>query len=132
MIKSFDFVGGGLAWSVGNGRKIRIGVDPWDRCLQQHLLMEGTIQALREAGYYHLHQLAAPIQMVRWGESWIQAEDLGLHSYSTRDLEEYIRLLTRDHILLRDREDILIWNFAPVWIYSKVRIYRPEWNGTRS
>ena len=48
------------------------------------------------------------------------------------DLEEYIRSLTRDHILLRDREDILIWNFAPVCIYSEVRIYRPEWNGTRS
>ena len=71
VIKSFDVIGGGLAWSVGNGRKIRIGEDPWDGCLQQHLLMEDTIQALREAGYYHLHQLAAPIQMVCWGQSWI-------------------------------------------------------------
>ena len=34
------------------------------------------------------------------------------------DLEEYIRSLTRDHILLRDREDILIWNFAPVGTYT--------------
>jgi len=55
VIKSFDVIGGGLAWSVGNGRKIRIGEDPWAGCLQQHLLMEDTIQALREAGYYHLH-----------------------------------------------------------------------------
>ena len=102
MIKSFDVIGGGLSWSVGNGRKIHIREDPWAGCLQQHLLMEDTIQALREAGYYHLHQLAAPIQMVRWGQSWIRAEGLGLDSHSTRDLEEYIRSLTRDHILLKD------------------------------
>ena len=29
VIKSFDVIGGGLAWSVGNGRNIRIGEDPW-------------------------------------------------------------------------------------------------------
>ena len=118
MIKSFDVIGGGLDWSVGNGRKIRIGEDHWAGCLQQHLLMEDTIQALREAGYYHLHQLEAPIQMVHWGQYWIRAKDLGLDAHSTRDLQEYIRSLTRDHILLREREDILIWNFAPAGTYT--------------
>ena len=46
VIKFFDVIGGGLAWSVGNGIKIRIREDPWDGCLQKHILMEDTIQAI--------------------------------------------------------------------------------------
>ena len=46
VIKSFDVIGGGLAWSVGNGRKIHIREDPWAGCLQKHILMEDTIQAI--------------------------------------------------------------------------------------
>ena len=65
VIKFFDVIGGGLSWSVGNGIKVRIGEDPCAGCLQQHLLMEDTFQALRKVGYYHLHQLATPRQMVR-------------------------------------------------------------------
>ena len=34
VVKSFDVIGGGLAWSVRNGRKLRIGEDPWAGCLQ--------------------------------------------------------------------------------------------------
>ena len=33
VIKSFDVIHGGLAWSVENGRKLRIGEDPWDGCI---------------------------------------------------------------------------------------------------
>ena len=118
MIKSFDVIGGGLAWSVRNGRKLRIGVDPWVVCLQQHLLMENTILALRKAGFFYLHQLAAPERLNRWDQSWIRVGDLGFDALVTRDLERYIISLIRDHIILRDREDVLIWDSAPAGNYT--------------
>ena len=90
MVKSFDVIGNGLAWSVGNGRNLRVGEDPWARCDQQHKLLEKTIQALRDSGIFFLHQLAAPEQQVRWAQSWIWAGDLGLAEPETRDLERYI------------------------------------------
>ena len=51
--------------------------------------------------------------MVRWTQSWIQVGDLGFDAPVTRDLERYIGSLTRDHIILRDREDVLIWDSTP-------------------
>ena len=62
MVKSFDVIGDGMAWSIGNGRKIRVGEDPWAGCFEQHILLENTIQELRNADIFFLHQLAAPEQ----------------------------------------------------------------------
>ena len=55
VIKSFDVIGGRLAWSVKNGIKLSIAKDPWVGCLQQHILRENTILALRESVFFYLH-----------------------------------------------------------------------------
>lgn len=38
VLQSFDLIGQGLAWKVGNGRNVTIGLDPWSGCGQGHLL----------------------------------------------------------------------------------------------
>ena len=55
VVKSFDVIGNGLAWMIGNGRKLRVGEDPWTGCLQQHKLMDNTMLALRQNGIFFLH-----------------------------------------------------------------------------
>ena len=58
------------------------------------------------------------MQLVRWVESWIRDEDLGLDALVTTYLEGYIRSVTRDHIFLRYQEDGLFWKYALAGIYT--------------
>ena len=118
VVKSFDVIGNGLAWMIGNGRKLRVGEDPWTGCVQQHKLLENIVLALRQSGIFFLHQLVDLVQMVRWEQSWTRAGDLGLAEPETWDLERYLRALSRDHIILRDREGVLIWDATPNGNYT--------------
>jgi len=38
VVSSFHVIRDGLAWSVGNGQRVKTGEDPWVGCDQQHLL----------------------------------------------------------------------------------------------
>lgn len=41
-IVSFKLVEEGLAWQVGNGEKIRLGIDPWVGCNETFALSRGV------------------------------------------------------------------------------------------
>ena len=47
VVKSIDVIESCLAWFVGNGRKLRVGEDPWVRCTQQHHLPKLMVDVLR-------------------------------------------------------------------------------------
>ena len=38
VVKYFDVIEDSLAWNIINGRKLRVGEDPWVGCNQQHRL----------------------------------------------------------------------------------------------
>jgi len=38
MISSFPIIGEGLAWFIGRGNQVRIGVDPWPGSGKTHIL----------------------------------------------------------------------------------------------
>lgn len=42
VLQPFDLIVQGLAWKVGNGRNVRIGLDPWPCSVQGHLLSVDT------------------------------------------------------------------------------------------
>jgi len=46
VVSSFLVIGEKLIWDIGNGRKLRIGEDPWVGCVHQHLLPEHTVNDL--------------------------------------------------------------------------------------
>ena len=47
VVKSFDVIEDSLAWNIGNGRKMRVGEDPWVGCNQHHRLTENLVESLR-------------------------------------------------------------------------------------
>ena len=69
VVKSFDVIEDSLAWMIRNGRKLRVGGDPWISCIKQHKLQDDSVLALRQIGIFYLNQLTAPVQLVRWEQS---------------------------------------------------------------
>ena len=61
VVKSLDVIKASLAWHVRNGRKLRVGEDPWVGSIQQHRLHVDTMEELRHRGIFYLSQLAAPL-----------------------------------------------------------------------
>ena len=108
VVLSFDVIESNLGWNVGNGRKLRVGEDPWVGCTQQHRLPVHTVEALRQRGIVYLSQLAAPIQVNPWFQTWRSASEYGLVEPDERELKRFFGDLTQAQIQLRDREDELI------------------------
>jgi len=70
VVSAFQVVENYLVWKFGNGRKLRIGEDPWSGCDSQHLIYEHLIMELRLKGYYTLHHLVDPNGSNLWGQAW--------------------------------------------------------------
>ena len=45
---SFPLIGDWLAWFVGDGKKVRIGEDPWIRAGNGYKLSHGTTKKLKD------------------------------------------------------------------------------------
>ena len=118
VVKSFAVIKTSLAWQVGNGWKIRIGEDLWERCNQLHRLLAPTAEELNQKGYFYLAQLASPLQVNRWTQSWIRVDDLNLPEQDKRELEIYIANLYQLQTHLWDREHALIWDADPAGRYT--------------
>ena len=58
--KSLSVIKNGLAWKVGNGSQLGIGVDPWSRSQNHHILPQPLIQHLNQKGFYHFNKIADP------------------------------------------------------------------------
>ena len=66
VVLSFSVLETNLAWNVGDGRKLRVGEDPWVGSTQQHILPSHTMEALRHGDIFYLYQLATHVQENLW------------------------------------------------------------------
>ena len=80
VIHPYDLIGGGLAWRVGNGRKVRIGSDPWARCGQKHILPTNLQNLLHDRGIFYLNQITDPLANSFFSQGWITSTALILDS----------------------------------------------------
>lgn len=118
VVKSFHLVESNLAWSVGNGEKLKIGKDPWMGSTQQHLLPDHIINSLGQRGIVTLNQLENPRPDEPWTQYWRRANTLILDQYEEGVLDLYIRELVLAHIHLIDQEDELVWDLDPAGSYT--------------
>jgi len=136
VLKSFSIISNKLAWKIGNGEKVRIGVDPWPGSSPHHLLNPRLIEALEERGIFMLGQMADEQSSSLFAQGWKSARSLGLEGDFVPEFDRYISALRNSHIRLRDREDTLIWEKDPGGEYSPKAGYlsisqEPELDGTK-
>ena len=61
VLKAFEVVGNGLAWRVGSGNLLKIGLDPWASSYREHLLTAKLHSKLEQGGCFYLAQVGDPL-----------------------------------------------------------------------
>lgn len=118
ILKAFEVVGNGLAWRVGSGHLLRIGLDPWAGCFREHLLNADLRSWLEQGGYFYLAQVGDPNSTNLWSQAWKIGRMLGLVGEDSILWERYIQALRRANISLTDWEDELLWDGDPGGAYT--------------
>jgi len=124
ILNSFPIISNKLAWKIGSGEKVRIGVDPWQGGAQRYILPLRIVEALKERGIETLRQLADEQSTSFWMQEWRSARALGLNDDISPAFDHYISGLKSCHIRLRDRVDELIWDEDPRGFYTPKVGYR--------
>jgi hypothetical protein len=118
VIKAFELIGNGLAWRIGSGRMVWIGLDPWAGSNHGHLLNVGTRLLLARGGYIHLAQVGDPTTTNIWQQGWLTGWRLRLNDDDIIHWDMYVQALKVSNIHLTDREDELLWDGDPGGIYT--------------
>lgn len=111
-------VGEGLAWKVGNGEKLRIGIDPWVGWRENFRLPPELIEFININGRITLNQVADNDCSSFSAQGWANANQLNLPIEFTGQWQTYTAALNVSHVCLRDREDSLFWVHSPLGEYS--------------
>jgi hypothetical protein len=70
VVNSFDVVGDGLAWCIGNGTKVRLGTNLWPGSGDNHLLPLDLIHHLNSEGLFYLNQIVDADRTTIWNQEW--------------------------------------------------------------
>ena len=66
MVSSFEIIHNGLAWSIGNGNSVRIGMDLWPESRAIHILPLYFVERLLKLCLFTLNQVANPHTSNLW------------------------------------------------------------------
>jgi len=118
LVLSFGLIGSGLVWRVGDGRKLRVGLDPWVGSGRDHILPLAIRTILEDQGFFFLSSIADPGTSTIWHQGWINGRELGLSMVQQVSWDTYISALRLAQIRLVDREDELVWMHHPSGKYT--------------
>lgn len=110
--KNLHWILNGLSWHIGNGRQVRIGLDPFAGITDEsYRLPEQLVIKLQSRGYGRLANIRCAS-----GSSlhyWLSSRDLGLSSLEVVYWNRYLDILHRHGIRLTNNDDVLVWDGAP-------------------
>ena len=110
MVLAFPLIGTWIAWEIGNGRSIRLALDPWTAAREAYRLPQLVFNKLGEQRCYKLvdAQIQLPDQIGR--TRWKGAIELQLEGDEVECWQGYIKLLESNYVCLEeDTQDKLIW-----------------------
>ena len=93
IVHPFSLVGNWMAWNVGNGVngvKVRIGVDPWVRSGEEHILSEELVVTLQNKGIHYLAQTTDPISTTICKQGCKSEVELRLSEREAERCKEYV------------------------------------------
>lgn len=104
---------------MGNGRRVRIGIDPWPGSNFSHLLLpQPLVEVLERQNYLFLYQVDYEESTTIFQHGWKSGQQLLLDKDLSKAWGVYIAALRKAHIRLGDCEDLLIWDKSPNGVYS--------------
>jgi len=96
-----------LYWRIGDGSRIRIGIDRFVGGGEDFLLSDSLINTLHEKGYCTLNHIKSCTGHT--GSQWISASALRLVGVHILEWSHYLNALKRMGISLSHRDDALVW-----------------------
>jgi len=118
VISTFPVIGDGLAWHVGQGNWIRIGVDPCSGSGQAHILPIDLTDRIHEPAIHFISQVTDPGSTSIWQQGWMGPEALGLVGNQALMWNNFMMALRSRHIWIPGRDDELVWQKAPHGVYT--------------
>ena len=118
---SFDLIGDGLVWKVGNWDDVHTGIDPWVGWKWRHILPPHLIECLHNHGFYFLNDIGCPGTSMLLEQGCLSSKNIGIVDIQDALIwNGYIIILKASNVRLSDVVEEL------VWIQSKTGKYSPK------
>lgn len=101
------YVRDGLTWKIGNGRLAHIGMDPWIRCGNCHLLPQRLMHNLSDVDYTNLAHIADHEYNNLLKKAWKDTDTLGIPPHWQDNWHTYINALKESHVRVSSGDDEL-------------------------
>lgn len=50
-LNAFDLVADGFIWQIGDGKSMRLGIDPWIGCNEEFRLQDHIVEVIQNRGF---------------------------------------------------------------------------------
>ena len=110
--RHFHWIQNGLAWLIGDGKSLRIGLDPYAGATEgSYRLPDHMVIFLQRRGFGRLANIRHPSgELLHY---WLDSRDLGFTGLDGVLWDRYIGILSRLGIRLNTNPDYMIWDFSP-------------------
>jgi hypothetical protein len=92
---------------VGNGGKIKINEDPWIGINWIFLLLETSMESLRDQGVYLLREATVPWTREGKNQDWKTNEHPNLQGDMVEEWKQHVQMLSHSAIKIVDDEDYM-------------------------
>lgn len=120
--KHFHWLHDGLAWQIGDGKLLCIGLDPFTGIKDDSFILpEHMVVSLQTRGYGRLDNI---IHTTTGSPNyWFSSSDFGFTGDDEYTWDRYIDMLRHHGIRLTNQKDQLIWDIASDGIPSAKSLY---------